>query len=105
MNGEATYKIPFTQFLRPRGTPAPREFITHRADVFDKAGLITADGFTFEIEELMTGEVSATISDEHGDYAHIICHNKPDHVEGRINDMIMNFDIARGLKQREALRD
>lgn len=106
MIGEASYKIPFTQYMRPNGRPVPVLHITHRADVFDKAGKITAEGFSFEIETLTTGEVSATIGDEHGDYAHIVCANTSEaHVRDRIGDMIMNFDIERGKRERKAYRD
>lgn len=68
--------IPFTQYLRPNGKMVD-VFIDRPRDIELKAQEIIAKGFRFECEELTTGHVSLTISDDEKDHAIKICMNGP----------------------------
>ena len=61
-------EIPFTQYLRPRGKQV-EVFIERPAEIYQKAQAIINRGYRFEIEVLLTGQVSMTISDDTDDYA------------------------------------
>lgn len=91
-------KIYFTQYLRPNGRKQIVA-IDRPAHVVSKADFIKSHGFRFEIEELMTGQVSMTISDDDGDYAIRTCANGPD-VPVNVDLLILEFDIPKALKHR-----
>lgn len=94
--------IYFTQYLRPHGE---RKLIwIDRPDHIAKAAtVITEHGFRFECEELTTGDVSMTISDDFGDYAHELSPNGPE-VPTSVDKLITGFDLAVALKCREINR-
>ena len=54
------HDVPFTQYLRPNGRPTPT-WIARPPEIVAKAKAVLAAGGRFEIEELQTGEVSATV--------------------------------------------
>lgn len=85
--------IPFTQYLRPYGRKREMTYFTTK-EVWDKAQEVIKAGFSFEIEELSTGKISATISDEDGDYHIMLFDNQPKVVEESIDALIMNCKIA-----------
>lgn len=59
--------IPFTQYLRPDGRTVQVTF-NRPEEIEEKALAITAQGYRFECEVLITGHVSLTITnDEDGD--------------------------------------
>lgn len=66
--------IPFTQYLRPHGTPKSIQ-IEMDADTEEKATKLLASGCHFDAEVLMTGIVSLTC--ERGDdcLSHELCPN------------------------------
>ena len=103
MGHPTTFDLWFTQYLMPDGRPVKVK--TRVAlGLRDKAELIVAAGFKFEIEMLQTGAISITIGDgllDSGDYAHEVCANGPPVVTA-IEKMISEFDInhARALRQR-----
>lgn len=68
--------IPFTQFLRPDGRR--REIFIERPDeICEKAMDIIKAGYRLEIEELKTGHINMTISDDEDDYEREIVNNGP----------------------------
>lgn len=92
--------IYFTQYLRPNG----RKIIVaiDRPDpVVAKADHILRNGFRFEIEELITGQVHMSISDDNGDYSNHVCDNGP-YVPAEVDTMILSFDVAKALKEKAA---
>lgn len=97
--------IPFTQFLRPDGRR--QEVRTTDASYTDddlKAAQAIIDvGFRFEIEQLMTGQISMTISDSDADYVHQICANNTD-VPASVKKLIHKHDIETlmAMRDREA---
>lgn len=90
--------IVFIQYLRPNGR---KQFVQiERPDpVVVKADFIRLHGFRFEIEELMTGQVSMTISDDDNDYAICVCDNGPE-VPKSVDDLILEFNVAAAIKQK-----
>ncbi|AGC35744.1 hypothetical protein ACP46_gp59 [Rhizobium phage RHEph06] len=88
----------FTQYLRPDGRKQIIS-IDRPAHVVAKADHILSHGFRFECEELTTGEVSLTISDDWGDYAFELCANGPA-VPASVDKLILEFDVARALTAR-----
>lgn len=86
--------IPFTQYLRPYGRKVAVS-IEMEPEVEAKAQQIIDAGFVFEIEQLSTGQVSATIADPRTDedvkYASIVP-NGP-RVPEAIKLMILEFQI------------
>jgi hypothetical protein len=70
-------------------------------DVLQKAQLILDNGFTFESEELTTGDVSASIGDPEIEEDVAIFVSRNDHeIPNRIKKMIMDFDIDKALAHR-----
>lgn len=75
--------IPFTQFLRPNGRKMSA-WIERPMPIIEKARAILVAGGRFEIEELSTGHVSATVEhpeweqDDRGPVASEIVMNGPD---------------------------
>jgi hypothetical protein len=84
--------ITFTQFLRPFGRPTPVS-INRPDDISSKAVEIRERGFRFECEELWTGEVSLTISNDDGDHDIEVVPNGPD-VPAAVDRMISRFHVA-----------
>lgn len=79
--------IPFTQYLRPNGRTRPMT-IDRPAAIEEKAHALIDLGARFEIEELMTGQVSMTCElDDETDpeelhvLGHEICANGPSVIE------------------------
>lgn len=70
--------IPFTQFRRPHGHRVSVT-IDRPAEIESMAKEIIAAGFSFEIEELMTGEISMEIyrDRDENSLACEICRNGP----------------------------
>jgi len=66
MDATAEQPIPFTQFMRPTGRPMPVS-IKRPDDIATKASAIIDAGYRFECEMLTTGDVSLTVTDDHGD--------------------------------------
>lgn len=95
-----TNAIPFVLYQLPRGTAYLINFDLHTPQSLAKASLIKAAGFWFEIERLSTGELSATITDDNGDYSFAVGPDGPG-LEDRINEMIMGFDIEEAKLQSE----
>lgn len=98
---QMTRSIPFIQYLRPNGRKQAVS-IERSAHVVTRADFIRDHGFRFEIEELMTGQVHMTISDDNGDYSSKICDNGPD-VPATVDAMILNFDVPAAIKRRATL--
>lgn len=94
--------VPFVQYLRPDGRRSA--VAIDRPDSIAKAAdMIRSHGFRFECEQLTTGEVSFTISDDDDDYAFELSGNGPD-VPGAVDRLITQFDLAAALKRRARLR-
>lgn len=93
-----TYEIPGTQFLRPDGRQRKVRYPTEDKTIYDKAMAIIAAGFRLEVEELTTLEYHGTISDDHDDYASVVCPND-ETVRIKTDAMILDFDIE-AAKQR-----
>ena len=87
--------VPFTQYLRPDGRPIP-VWIDRPDHIAERAREIIAAGFQFEIEILMTGDVSMTIHNvEDGeDVAIEVCANGPDVVLA-VDRLVKNFTLPR----------
>lgn len=93
--------IYFTQYLRPDGRKSAVKI--DRPDHIAKAAdFIRSNGFRFEIEELTTGEVSMTISDDHDDYHRMLCPNGPE-VPATVDELVKTFDLADAIKRRKEL--
>lgn len=90
--------IAFIQYLRPNGHKQCVQ-IERPDPVVVKADFIRLHGFRFEVEELMTGQVSMTIADDNDDYAIRICENGPA-VPENVDDLILTFDVAAAIKQK-----
>lgn len=85
-------EIPFTQFLRPNGRRRDVS-IEVADDVASKARELIGQGLSFECEELMTGEVSLTITDpEEGDLDIRVRPNGPG-IREAVEDMVRGFDL------------
>lgn len=84
--------ITFTQYLRPFGRPTPVT-ITRPDDISRKAVEIRERGFRFECEELWTGEVSLTISNDDGDHDIELVDNGPG-VPAAVDRLISRFHVA-----------
>lgn len=91
-------QIYFTQFMRPHGN---KQIVSiDRPDHIAKAAdYILQNEFRFECEQLTTGEVSLTISDNWGDYAFELCANGPA-VPTSVDKLISEFNVAQALKAR-----
>jgi hypothetical protein len=64
-----------------------------------------AAGFRFEIEMLsFGGMISATISDDNGDWGSAIAENGPPLVDA-INDMIMKFDTDKAKQMSDEVAE
>jgi len=85
--------VPFTQFLRPDGRTRA-VVISMPDEVADKARSIIANGLRFECEELMTGVVSLTISDNEKDLAQELCENGPE-VPKLVEKLITEFELSK----------
>lgn len=90
--------IYFTQYLRPSGRPAVVS-IWRGDDIAAKADSIMRQGFRFETEVLMTGQVSFTISDDDDDYAIEVCDNGTN-VPLTVDKLILDFNLADAIKKR-----
>lgn len=91
--------VPFVQFLRPDGHKKP--VVIDRPDNIAKAAdKIRSHGFRFEIEQLMDGTISMTISDKDDDYAIKVCENQPGTVAATVDELIASFDLGNALKRR-----
>ncbi len=90
--------IPFIQYLFPNGRKTLIA-IERPDDIVKKADAIFRQGFRFEIEN--NGQfIHMTVSDDYGDYDARICDNGPPVVDN-VDNMIIEFDIAKAIKQRE----
>jgi hypothetical protein len=71
-------RIPFTQFLRPNGEKRSVS-IERPADIAEKAFKLIDAGYTFEIEELRTGDISMEVWgwEDAESLAMKICENGP----------------------------
>jgi hypothetical protein len=89
------FVIEFTQFLLPNGRQEKIYLpLANSTEEFrQKVAAILSAGFRFEIEMLRNGMVSATISDDYGDWEYSITPNGPEVPDGIIS-MIQAFDIA-----------
>lgn len=92
------FEIPFTQYIRPDGR-AKRVHLPVDKAVYEKANQIIEAGLSFEVENLMDGMVSATITDpDDGDLDICIGPNGPGMKE-RISAMILRFRIPSALSK------
>ena len=96
------YSICFTQYIPPNGRKTPIDFDMATKESWEKAQLIEAAGFRFEIEILMDGKASATIGDDNADWAYAIHANGPG-LETAINQMILDFDIEACAAKSKAM--
>lgn len=78
--------VPFTQYMRPHGHKM-QVYIDLPEEIEAMAKEINNAGFRFEVEMLTTGDVSATISDNNGDYEFNIGPNDA-RVPERMSDLI-----------------
>jgi hypothetical protein len=75
--------VPFTQYRRPHGRQQSI-WITRSAPMAALARQVLSQGYHFDAEELVTGDVSLTVEpdddgrDEFGPIAHVIVPNGPD---------------------------
>lgn len=83
------YAIPFTQYVRPDGR-TKEVAIPMPKDIWDKAQEIIQKGFRFEVESLVTGQVSLTIVDDEMNRAIHVCENGPG-VADVVKLMVENF--------------
>jgi len=88
----------FTQFLRPNGR---RQTISvmRPQPVEDMAQELRENGYKFEVEELMTGEIHMDVSHIADDYplTNRIC----DNVEGKVNDAVDSMITEAHSKYKE----
>lgn len=103
-----TTRVPFMQFLRPNGERRPTS-IDRPPDIVELSGKLIRAGYRFQIEELMTGQVSMTCSprdedeqDELGDLAHEICNNGPE-VPERVDKLVRDAIIELRARHPELL--
>ena len=81
--------IAFTQYLRPDGRK--RSVTTERPEPIEAlARRIVDAGYAFECEELMTGDVSLTITNDEGDADIELVANGPD-VPAAVDRLIERF--------------
>jgi hypothetical protein len=94
--------IPFTQYVRPDGErkPVTIDRPEHIALAADK---IRRHGFRFEIEELLDGEISMTISDSERDYHIRVCANGPA-VPLTVDELVKTFNLGAAIKLRDSLK-
>lgn len=98
--------IPFTQYIRPNGRTEPvftcdPEFYTD--EVYDKAQKILDAGYTFGVEMLTTGHISATIEDlKEGVDVEICIASNDKMVSKEIAAMILRFNIDKAQKEKTA---
>jgi hypothetical protein len=90
-----TWQIPFTQYILPNGRQKQIEFTTDDEDVFSKSLQLLGAGYSFSVEVLTTGQVSACIVDdqEEEDAVVKICNNSEE-LTHNINAMILAFHIG-----------
>jgi hypothetical protein len=83
-------KIPFTQFLRPRGQRR-QEFIERPKEILDKAEKLIKAGCRFEIEELMSGMINMDCqkADIDGPISMEVCSNGPA-IENAVDRLVNN---------------
>lgn len=62
VKSDTAHEVPFTQFLRPHGRSKP-VVIERPKRIAEKADRVRLAGLSFEVEELLTGEVSLTVAD------------------------------------------
>jgi len=94
--------VPFTQFLRPDGHK--KHLVIDRPDHIAKAAdKIRQHGFRFEIEQLSTGEIHMTITDDCDDYIERLCRNEPGTVALTVDKLIQAFDLGAALKRRRQM--
>lgn len=91
----------FTQYLRPNGRK--ESVMIDRPEYIAKAAdFIRSNGFRFEVEELMDGTASFTISDDDGDYHIKLCPNGSA-VPAIVDELIKTFDLGAAIKRRKEL--
>jgi len=83
--------IKFTQFLRPDGRQKV-VYIDLDSATEELAMKIVEEGYRFEVEELSTGQISMSISNDDEDAALRVCNNGPE-VPLTIVKMITEFVI------------
>ena len=80
--------IPFTQFILPNGRREATS-ITRPPEILEKANLLLAAGFSFEIEVLTNGFVSMEVLSRAKEItlSHKVCANGPD-VPVEVDDLV-----------------
>ena len=81
--------IPFTQYRRPNGEKR-QQFFDCDESLANKAQTIIDKGYCFEVEVLMNGIVSLTISDGEEDVAIELSENGPE-IPGVVERLVENF--------------
>lgn len=99
-NTDFSKGIPFTQFLKPNGKPCA-QWIQRSPQVTSKARRIINAGYSLHVEELTTGEVSLTITDDHADHAVEVVPNGPA-ITDAVDRLIMGFDKLPAEEDEEA---
>jgi hypothetical protein len=94
--------IPFVQYLRPHGERRVT-MIDRPQNICSVADKIITSGLRFEVEVLMTGMISLTITSDFADEAIEVVSNGPGVAEA-VDKLITEFDLAEYLK-RAAQRD
>lgn len=95
--------IPFVQYLRPHGERKVA-MIDRPQNICAIADKIITSGLRFEIEVLMSGTISMTITSHIQDEAIELCPNVPGKVAEAVDKLITEFDLPNYLK-RAAMRD
>jgi len=93
---ETKLKIPFRVYKRPNGRRVEEMFTCGSKETYDSAMAVLKEGYFFEAEVLMTGQVSVTCFDpeEETDVAIEICSNGPAVVEAIDKLVASAFKIA-----------
>jgi hypothetical protein len=84
-----TPTIPFTQYRRPHGEKR-QQFFDCDESLANKAQAIIERGYCFEVEVLMNGIVSLTISNGKEDVAIELSPNGPE-IPGAVERLVENF--------------
>lgn len=93
-------EIAFTQYLRPNGRRV-RVTAPVSDEAYSLAMEILAAGYVFEVEELMNGLVSQTVSDDDSDIAIRVSANGPAVTDAREELIREAVEIVRERKRGE----
>lgn len=89
-------KVEFIRYSLPNGRRSFENFMTTK-HVHEAATRIINRGYRFEVETLRNCMISATITDDESDVAHVLAGNTTS-LSTRIDQMILDFDAEGNLE-------